>query len=186
MWSCAAQSRPIGRVSSAQLHITDNFTFVNDQQRGLGEGFQFPHERMIDLRSQQMIQHVHGGGEDDALIGLACLPSEDAGEEGLAHTRIADQHQVGALFQEGKVEQTEDAILRLHAALVVVEVEGVDAGLRLQTRAPEAALDGAAVTRFQLHVGKQFEGGRDAEISGCRVSDRRLRLAAHRFQIQLL
>lgn len=71
---------------------------VNDQQRGLGERFQFSHERMIDLRSQQMIEHVHGSGEDDTLIGLACLPSEDAGEEGLAHAGIADQHQVGALF----------------------------------------------------------------------------------------
>ena len=123
---------------------------------------------------------------NDALIGLAGLPSEDAGEEGLAHAGIADQHQIGALFQEGKVEQAKDTVLGLHAAFVVVEVEGVDAGLRLQARALEAALDGAAVTRFQLHVGKQFEGGRDAEISGCRVSDRRLRLAAHRFQIQLL
>lgn len=68
----------------------------------------------------------------------------------------------------------------------MVEVEGVDAGLRLQTRALKATLDGAAVTRFQFHVGEQFEGGRDAEISGSRVSDRRFRLAAHRFQIELL
>jgi hypothetical protein len=101
---------------------------------------------MIDLRSQQMIEHVHGSGEDDALIGLACLPSEDAAEEGLAHAGITDQHQVGALFQEGKVEQTKDAVFGLHAAFVVVEVEGADAGLRLQARALEATLDGAAVT----------------------------------------
>ena len=43
-----------------------------------------------------------------------------------------------------------------------------------------------AVTRFQFHVGEQFEGDRDAEISASRLSDRRLRLAAHRFQIELL
>ena len=132
-----------------------------------------------------MIQHVHGGSEDYALIRLAGLPSKDAGEEGLAHAGVADQHQVGALSQEGKVEQTQDAVLGLHAAFVVVKVEGVDAGLRLQTRALEAALDGTAVARFQLHIGEQFESGRDAEISGCRVSHRRLRLTAHRFQVQL-
>ena len=46
--------------------------------------------------------------------------------------------------------------------------------------------NGAAMTRFKFHVGQQFEGGRDAEISGRRISDRGLRLAAHGFQIQLL
>ena len=73
--------------------------------------------------------------------------------------RDADQHQVGALFQEGKIEQTKDAVFGLHAAFVVVEVEGVDAGLRLQARALEATLDGAAVPRFHFQVGEQFEGG---------------------------
>jgi hypothetical protein len=36
------------------------------------------------------------------------------------------------VFQEGEIEQTKDAVLGLHAAFVVVEVEGVNAGLRLQ------------------------------------------------------
>ena len=55
------------------------------------------------------------------------------------------------------------------AALVMVEVESVDAGLRLQARALEAAFDGAAVARFQFHIGEQFESGRDAEISWRRL-----------------
>ena len=68
---------------------------------------------MIDLRSEQMIQHVHGGGEQDALIRLAGLPSEDAGEESFAHAGIADQHQIGALLQKGEIEQAQDAVLGL-------------------------------------------------------------------------
>jgi len=69
---------------------------------------------------------------------------------------------------------------------VVMEVKGIDAGLRLKTRAFESALDGAALARFQFHVGEQFERGRDAEISGGSVSDGCFRLPAHRFQVQLL
>jgi hypothetical protein len=39
--------------------------------------------------------------------------------------------QVGALGDKGQVEQTQDAILVLRAALVMREVKRVDAGLRL-------------------------------------------------------
>ena len=71
--------------------------FVNDEQRGLGVGLQLADQRVIDLRSEQVIQHVHGGGEQDALIGLAGAPADDFGEEGFAHAGIADEHEVGAL-----------------------------------------------------------------------------------------
>ena len=40
--------------------------------------------------------------------------------------------------------------------------------------------------RFQFHIGEQFDGGRDAEVSGRGFSDRCFDLAAHRFQVQLL
>ena len=83
-------------------------------------------------------------------------------------------------------EQAQDAVFGLRAAFVVVKMECVDAGLQLKTRALEAALDGTAVARFQLQIGEQFESGRDAEISGCCVSDGRLGLAAHRFHVELL
>src|SRR5438477_6572025 len=76
----------------------------------------------------------------------------------LPDARVADQHDVGALSQEGEIEQAQNAILGLYAAFVVVKVEGVDAGLRLQTRALEAALDGAALPRFQFQVGEPLDG----------------------------
>ena len=72
------------------------------------------------------------------------------------------------------------------AALVMVEVKGVDAGLRLQARAFEAALDGAAVARFQFHVGEPFQSRGHAEILGGGFRDGRLQLAAHRRQVQLV
>ena len=117
---------------------------------------------MIDLRSQQMIQHVHGCGEQNALIGLAGFPSEDAGQEGFPHAGIADQYEVGTLAKEAEIEQTQDAILGLHTALVMVEVERVDTGLRLQVRTLEAAFDGTALARFQFQIGQQLDGSRDA------------------------
>jgi hypothetical protein len=46
--------------------------------------------------------------------------------------RIADQHEVGALGQKAEVQQAQNASLVLCATLVMAEVEGVDAGLRLQ------------------------------------------------------
>ena len=76
--------------------------------------------------------------------------------------------------------------LACDAALVMVKVKGVDAGLRLQARAFEAAFDGAAVARFQFHIGEPFQRGGHAEILGGGLRDRRLQLAAHRRQIQLM
>jgi len=38
--------------------------FVANQKRRIGIGLQFAHERVIDLRGQQMIQHVHGRGKE--------------------------------------------------------------------------------------------------------------------------
>ena len=139
---------------------------------------------MIHLRSQQMIQHVHSRGEQDSLICLTCFPCQDASEECLSHAGIADQYDIGTQRQEGKIQQTKNAVLRLHAALVVVEVESVNARLRLQARALEATLDGAPPARLQFHVCEPFDGGRNAEIAGCGFRDSRLDLAAHHFQVQ--
>ena len=55
---------------------------------------------MIDLRGQQVVEHVHGGGKEDAQIRLAGAPANDFGKNVLPDTRIADQDQVGAVFQK--------------------------------------------------------------------------------------
>ena len=72
------------------------------------------------------------------------------------------------LCEKLQIEQAQDAVLVLRAGLVMVEVEGVDAGLRLQARAFEAAFDGAAVAGLQFHIGEPFQRGGDAEILGWR------------------
>jgi hypothetical protein len=53
--------------------------------------------------------------------------------EKFTHARIANEHEIGPLLQEHQIEQAQDAILGLRPALVMVEVEGIDGGLRLQT-----------------------------------------------------
>jgi hypothetical protein len=45
--------------------------FVADEQCRLGIGLEFADEGMIDLGGEQVIEHVHCGGKQDALIGLA-------------------------------------------------------------------------------------------------------------------
>jgi hypothetical protein len=141
---------------------------------------------VIDLRCEQMIQHIHRGCEQHALVGLAGFRSDNAGEESLSHAGVADQYKVRPLLQKREIEQTQDAVLRLNTALVMVEVESVNGSLRLKTRQLEAALDGAAVAGIQFHIGEHLDRGGDAEVArGC-LSDRRLDLAAHRPQVQLL
>ena len=103
-----------------------------------------------------------------------------------AHAGIADQHEIGSFVEERQIEQAQDARLGLLAALVMVEVKGVDAGLRLQARAFEAAVDGALFAGFQFHVGEPLQGGRRAEILGGGFSQSRLQLAAHGGQAQLI
>ena len=131
MWSWAHRQAMRATLFPLQLHISGNFTFVNQQKRRFGVDLQFAHLRVVDLGCQQLIQHVHRGREQNALVGLAGFPSEDFGQEGLADAWVADQHDIGALAQEGEIEQAQNAILGLYAALVVVKVEGINAGLCL-------------------------------------------------------
>ena len=88
---------------------------------------------MIHLGSQQLIQHVHGGGEKHTLISLTGTPTDDFGQVGFAHTGIADEAHAGAVAQEVEIEQTQDAGFQLRAGLVMVKVEAVDGRLGLQT-----------------------------------------------------
>jgi hypothetical protein len=84
------------------------------------------------------------------------------------------------LLEKGKIEQTQNAILSLHAALVMVEVEAIDRGLRLQAGALEAPVDGPGMASLEFHIGKPFDGCRDAEVLGRRLGDGRFNLTAYR------
>ena len=59
---------------------------------------------MIDLRCVEVVQHVHGGGEQNALVGLARTPANDFSQEGLPDAGIADEHDAGALVDELQIE----------------------------------------------------------------------------------
>ena len=91
--------------------------FVDDQGGGLGVSFEMTHQRVIDLRCEQTIQHVHGSGEQNALIGLVRTPADDFSQEGLPDAGIADKHDAGAFLKKFQIKQADDAVLRLDAAL---------------------------------------------------------------------
>ena len=96
------------------------------------------------------------------------------------------KHDAGALLEELQIEQAHDAVLRLHAALVVFEVEAVDGVLGMQAGHAEASLDGAAVARVQFQIGERFQCLREAQILSRGVGDHLVELLAHRRQAELV
>ena len=86
---------------------------VTDEQCRLRIRLEFPDEGMINLGGEQVIEHVHGSGEPDALIRLTGAPAHDLGQERFPDARISDQNEVGAVGDEAQVEQAQDAILVL-------------------------------------------------------------------------
>ena len=68
----------------------------------------------------------------------------------------------------------------------MVEVEAVDGVLGLQAREPEAAIDRAGLTRFELAVQQGFESFCGAEILAGRISQGLVEVLAHRRQVQLI
>ena len=61
---------------------------------------------MIHLGSGELIEHVHGGCEQDTLIGLTRFPAKDLREKRLAHSRVANENKIRTLADEGEIEQT--------------------------------------------------------------------------------
>ena len=151
----------------------------------LGIDPKFTHEGMIDLGSQQMVQHVHGGSEEGPHIRLAGSPAENLGKVCFARPRISDQDNVGAVLQEVEIEQPEDAAFALHPRFVVLKVKGVDAGLGVEAREVEAPLNGAAVAGLQFEISQAFEGSSEAKVFRRRFLQRLFQLLAHRRQFQL-
>jgi len=141
---------------------------------------------MVDLRSEQVIQHIHGRREEHALIRLTGAPAHDFGEEGLPHTGIADKDCAGTVVQELQIEQPQNAPLQFGAALMVFEVKAVDGMPGMEARETEAAFDRPAVTGFQFEIHEGFESLGKAEISGGGVSDRLIQLVTHRGQAELV
>src|SRR5579863_658340 len=105
-------------------------------------GSELSYHGVIDLGSEQVIEHVHGGSEQHALIGLARPPGDELRQKCFPHTRISDEDDVGSLGEEREIEQTQEPRFGLYAAFMVMEVKGIDAGLGLKTRASEAPFDG--------------------------------------------
>jgi len=86
---------------------------------------------------------------------------------------------------KAEVEKTQNARLVLQPALVMVKVEAVDTGLRLQARIFETALHGTAMACFQLHIDEPLQRGRDGEILTGRFRQGLLQLAAYGRQLEL-
>jgi len=159
--------------------------FVTNEQSGVRVEAEFAHQGMIDLGSQQLIQHVHGGGEEGAHVGLTGSPAENLGKVGFARPRIPDQDHVGACLEEVEVKEPEDAALALQARLVVLEVKGVDSGLSVEAGEVEAPLDGAAVAGCQFEIDQVFQGGGEAKVLGGRFLQGLFQVLAQDRQFQL-
>ena len=133
-----------------------------------------------------MVEHVHGGGEQDPLIGLTSTPADDLGQVGFSYAGIANETDAGAVAQKVEIQQAKDARLELEARLVMVEVKAVDGRLALQAGEFEAAFDGTLVTNIELTIDERFEGLGKAEIFGGGVSQHLIQMEAHGRQVQLI
>jgi len=141
---------------------------------------------MINLGSQEMVEHIHGGGEQDPLVVLTGAPADDPGEISFTHAGITDDADAGAVTQKVEIEQTKDAGLELESGLVMVKVEAVDGRFALQAREFEAAIDGTLVAGFEFTIDEGFKSLGKTEIFGGGVSQDLIQMKAHRRQIQLL
>ena len=112
---------------------------------------------MIDLRGIQVIEHVHGGGKQDALMRLTGSPSDSFRQKGFPHARIAHDHDVGPVLEKIEIEESQDAVFGFHAALVMLELEAVDGVARMQSGQAKTAFDGAAVAGIEFPVGERFQ-----------------------------
>ena len=141
---------------------------------------------MVDLRGEQMVEHIHGGGEENTLIALAGAPTNNFGEKRFPHTRIADDDTAGSFLQEVQIEHPENPILDLYPALVMFEVEVVDRVLSVKPGQSEAPVDRPAATPVQLHIDQRLQRLEEAKVLGCGISDRLIQVAAHRRQTELI
>ncbi len=152
---------------------------VDDQKCRLRIQLELADQRVIDLRSMQVIQHAGGSGEQDTLVGLAGTPSDDLGQQRFADTGITNEDDAGAFVDKLEVQQACHAGLDLHAALVMFEVEAVNGVARLQTGQAEAALDRVLVAGFQLQFSQRFQSLRKTPVVGRRVAGDLIELTAH-------
>ena len=133
-----------------------------------------------------MIEHIHGRGKQDTLIGLASTQADDFRKERLADARIADDDDVGTFLKELQIHQAEDAVFHLRPAFVVVELEAVDGTSNAETRETKAALNGTSVAHFQFAIGECLQRGRKTEIFGSSISQNLIQILAHRRQVELI
>ena len=133
-----------------------------------------------------MVEHIHGGSEQHALVGLTGTPGDDLGQVGFAYAGIANETHAGSVMQEVEIEQAKDAGLELEARLVMVKGEAIDRRHAVQTGKLEAAFDGTLVTGLELAIDERFQGLGKAEIFGGGISQHLIQLLAHGRQVQLI
>ena len=141
---------------------------------------------MIHLRSEQLIEHVHGGGEEHALARLASSPANQLRKKRLAHAGISNNDNAGPIVEEFEIKQAQDAGLQFGTTLVVFEVEGVNGWACMQPRETETPLDGAVVAGIEFEIGERFQCLNKAEVPGGSLTHDLIELPAHRRQIQLV
>ena len=140
---------------------------------------------MIDLGSEQVVEHLHGGGEQHPHVGLAGTPTQDLRQEGLPDARITNNDHIGALLEEVQIEQVEEAVFDLLAGFMMGELELVERRLSGKARELEPSLDGVPVAGFQFQVGQTFQSGGEAKILVGRFLGHRLQFLGHGGQAKL-
>ena len=84
---------------------------------------------MIDLGSEQLIEHVHGGGEQHSLIAWQARQPMIFARNVLPTPGLPMIDRAGAFLEKVEVEQPQDTVFCISmATLVMFEMEAVDGG----------------------------------------------------------
>ena len=133
-----------------------------------------------------MIEHVHGCGEEHALVGLTGAGADDPRQKRFADAGIADDDDIGAFLQKLQIHQTQDAALDVCSAFVMAELETINRGTDSETRETETAFDGTGVADFQFAVRKPLQRSGETEVFGSGISQNLIQILTHRREAELI
>jgi hypothetical protein len=116
------ERRPIGGVSSAQLHIPDNFTLVDDQNFGRQVHSHAPVQPALSIRSSQVRHQIVCRDEVRSESRLNRGFGQRHAQVRFAHAGRSQQNHVAGFVQEAQAAQFADLLFVDRGLKTEVEV----------------------------------------------------------------
>ena len=142
-------------------------------------------QRVVRLRSNQLINHVNGRGKEHLDIGVAGRIGQAFRQEGFARTRIANENDSTVGRDEVEVAQRQDTSFLCLSGFMMVEVELVNRQFFCQSGLAPSEMDGVVPTVLQFEVSEESEGRNHMEIFLCGLLSGGVELREHAFEPEI-